>query len=67
MQDSLIAGKLFMARCQHTDEKVADFAVSLKKLFKHVYPADKALTSGILLQWVVTGLLLTQILLQGNV
>ena len=27
MQDPLTAGKLFMAHCQQTDEKVADFAV----------------------------------------
>ena len=68
MQDPLTAGKLFMARCQHTDEKVADFAVSLKKLFKQAYP-DEALTSGILLQRFVTGLLPTisqQVLLQGK-
>ena len=68
MEDPLTAGKLFMARCQHTDEKVADFAVSLKKLFKQAY-LDEALTSGILLQRFVTGLLPTisqQVLLQGK-
>ena len=48
MQDPLTAGKLFMARCQRTDEKVADLTVSLKKLFKQACP-DEALTSGILL------------------
>ena len=68
MQDPLTAGKLFMAHCQHTDEKVADCAVSLKKLFKQAYP-DEALLSGILLQRFVIGLLPTisqQVLLQGK-
>ena len=67
-QDPLTAGKSFIARCQRSGEKVADFASDLKKLFKQAYP-EELLTSGILLQHFVTGLMpriSQQILLKGK-
>ena len=57
-----------MARCQRSGEKVADFASDLKKLFKQAYP-EEPLTSGILLQCFITGLMphiSQQILLKGK-
>ena len=56
VQDPLRAGKLFISCCQRSGEKVADFADHLKKLFKQAYP-DEKLTSGILLQRFLTGLM----------
>ena len=67
-QDPLTAGKSFIVHCQRSDEKVADFASDLKKLFKRAYP-EEPLTSGILLQRFVTGLMpciSQQILLKGK-
>ena len=68
VQDPLTAGKLFLSCCQRSGEKVADFADHLKKLFKQAYP-DEKLTSGILLQRFLTGLMSPvsqQILLRGQ-
>ena len=67
-QDPLTAGKSFIACCQRSGEKVADFASDLKKLFKQAYPKE-TLTSGILLQRFITGLMpriSQQILLKGK-
>ena len=41
-REPLEAGKLFMARSQLEKERVAEFAMQLKKLFKQAYPEDLA-------------------------
>ena len=67
-KDSLAAAKMFVERSQGAQEKTADFAAELKKLFKQAYP-DESATSTVLLQRFVTGLRPTisrQILLQGR-
>ena len=40
-REPLEAGKLFMARSQLEKERVAEFAMQLKKLFKQAYPEDR--------------------------
>ncbi len=55
VEDPLIAAKEFVARNQGADEKVADFAAALTKLFRKAYPTE-ALTSSVLLQRFLTGL-----------
>ena len=67
-REQLEAGKLFMARSQLEKERVAEFAMHLKKLFKQAYPEERS-TSGILLQRFVLGLktpISTQLLLRGK-
>lgn len=54
-EDPLLASKNFNQRTQGHDEEVADFAASLKKLFKSAYPRE-AMTSAVLLQRFLTGL-----------
>ena len=44
--EPLEAGKLFMARSQLEKERVAEFAMQLKKLFKQAYPEERS-TSGV--------------------
>ena len=55
MKDPLTAGKIFIFCCQHANEKAEDFKNDLRKLFKQAYP-DEDVTSGILLQHLLTGL-----------
>ena len=64
----LEAGKLFMTRSQLERERVTEFAMQLKKLFKQAYPEEDS-TSGILLQRFVMGLktpVSRQLLLRGK-
>jgi len=66
--DCLTSSQMFMTHSQWPEEKVADFVVELKKLFKEAYPAEE-LTSAILLQRFLTGLLPSircQLLLHGR-
>ena len=66
-REPLEAGKLFMARAQNEKERVAEFAMQLKK-FKQAYPEERS-TSGIRLQRFVIGLktpISTQLLLRGK-
>ena len=68
VRDRLTSSQMFMTRSQWPEEKVADFVVELKKLFKEAYPAEE-LTSAILLQRFLTGLLPSirrQLLLRGR-
>ena len=67
-RDPLTAGKIFISRCQLPGEKAEDFANDLKKIFKQAYPEEE-LTSGILLQRFLTGLVAPvsrQMLLRGQ-
>ena len=67
-REPLEAGKLFMTRSQLERERVTEFAMQLKKLFKQAYPEEDS-TSGILLQWFVMGLktpVTRQLLLRGK-
>ena len=67
-QDSLAASHNFMSHTQQPREKVSDFAVELKKLFKEAYPEEQ-FTSAILVQRFLTGLLpkvREQVLLHGK-
>ena len=54
-EDPLIASKSFNQRSRGPGEGVADFASSLKQLFKSGYP-EEALTSAVLLQRFLMGL-----------
>ena len=54
-EDPLVASRRFNQRNQGHDEKVADFADALKKLYKTAYPRE-AMTSTVLLQRFLTGL-----------
>ena len=54
-EDPLVASRNFNQRSQSPGERVADFASSLKQLFKSGYPGE-ALTSAVLLQRFLTGL-----------
>ncbi|KAL5516223.1 hypothetical protein EMCRGX_G001504 [Ephydatia muelleri] len=54
-REPLEAGKLFMTRSQLERERVTEFAMQLKKLFKQAYPEEDS-TSSILLQRFVMGL-----------
>lgn len=54
-EDPLVASKKFNLRSQSPGEKVADFASSLKQLFKSSYPGE-VMTSTVLLQRFLTGL-----------
>ena len=68
VHDCLASGQMFMLRSQWPEEKVADFVVELKKLFKEAYPTEE-LTSAVLLQRFLTGLLppiRRQLLLHGK-
>ena len=56
-RDPLVSSQLFMARSQNPGEKVSDFVVALKTLFKEAYGAEEG-NSAILLQRFLTGLLL---------
>lgn len=53
--DPLVASKQFNQRNQSPDEKVKDFASTLKRLFKNAYP-DESMASAVLLQRFLTGL-----------
>eukprot|EP00731_Ephydatia_muelleri_P010420 Em0005g1006a len=67
-REPLEAGKLFMTRSQLERERVTEFAMQLKKLFKQAYPEEDS-TSGILLQRFVMGLKTSvsrQLLLRGK-
>ena len=67
-REPLEAGKLFMTRSQLERERVTEFAMQLKKLFKQAYPEENS-TSGILLQRFVMGLktpVSRQLLLRGK-
>ena len=68
VRDSLISSRIFMERNQAPEEKVTDFVVELKKLFKEAYPTEE-FTSAILLQRFLTGLspkIRQQLLLKGK-
>lgn len=68
VRDSLASSQIFMTRTQYPEEKVSDFAVELKRLFKEAYSTDDY-TSAILLQRFLTGLLSPirrQLLLRGK-
>ena len=54
-EDPLLASRNFNQQAQGHNEKVADFAASLKKLFKSAYPCE-LMTSALLLQRFLTGL-----------
>ena len=54
-EDPLVASRNFKQRKQDHAEKVADFADSLKKLYKSAYPGE-AMTSTVLFQRFLTGL-----------
>ena len=55
VRDSLASSQMFMTRTQYPEEKVSDFAVELKRLFKEACSSDDY-TSAILLQRFLTGL-----------
>ena len=66
--DPLTLSQLFMSRSQQPGERILDYVADLKELFTEAY-ASENLTSTILLQWFLTGLLppiRCQLLLQGN-
>ena len=68
LEDPLSAAKSFIARDQRPDEKVADFASAIKKLFRQAYPEERA-ASKVLLQRFLTGLrapISQQLLLRGR-
>ena len=68
LRDPLTAGQSFMTRRQGPSESVNDFATDLKRLFVESYP-DEEITSAILLQRFLTGLLpaiARQLLLKGK-
>ena len=55
IEDPLAASRQFNQRSQSPDEKVKDFASTLKRLFKNAYP-EESMTSAVLLQRFLTGL-----------
>ena len=55
IQDPFSASMIFTSRNQKDDERAADFAIELTKLFKQAYPEENT-TSAVLLQRFVTGL-----------
>ena len=55
IKDPITAGKIFISCCQHANDKAEGFTNFLRKLFKQAYP-DEEVTSGILLQRLLTGL-----------
>ena len=68
VRDSLASSQMFMTRTQYLEEKVSDFVVELKGLFKEAYSSDDY-TSAILLQRFLTGLdppIHRQLLLHGK-
>ena len=68
VRDSLASSQLFMARVQQPGEKVSDFAVELKRLYKEAYTSDDY-SSAIMLQRFLTGLqpsICRQLLLHGK-
>ena len=68
VRDSLTSSQMFMTRTQYQDEKVSDFAVELKRLFREAYASDDY-SSAILLQRFLTGLhpsIRRQLLLHGK-
>ena len=56
VRDPLTSSQLFMTRSQHSGERILDFVLDLKKLFKEAYSTEDY-TSTILLQRFLTGLL----------
>ena len=54
-QDPLTAGRAFTTRHQGPQERVADFATALRKLFTQAYPEEKV-TSSVLLQQFLTAI-----------
>jgi len=67
-RDPLTSSQLFISRSQNPGEKVSDFVVALKTLFKEAYETEET-TSAILLQRFLTGLLppiRRQLLLKGK-
>ena len=67
-KDPLAAAKLFAIRDQQRQEKVADYATELKKLFTEAYPTEAA-TSTVFLQRFLSGLAPSigkQVLLKGR-
>ena len=54
-EDSLAASKQFNQQNQGLEEKVKDFASTLKRLFKEGYPAE-SLNLAVLLEYFLTGL-----------
>ena len=68
LEDPLSAAKSFSAHDQRPDEKVADFASAIKKLFRQAYPEERV-ASKVLLQQFLTGLqvpISQQLLLRGR-
>ena len=69
VRDSLASSQLFMARAQQPGEKVSDFAVELKRLYKEAYTSDDYYSSALMLLRFLTGLQLSirrQLLLHGK-
>ena len=67
-QDPLTAGRAFGTRRQGPQERAADFATALRKMFMQAYPEEKV-TSSVLLQQFLTGLhapVSKQVLLRGQ-
>ena len=66
--DPFMLSQLFMSRSQQPGERILDYVADLTKLFTEAYPSEY-LTSAILLQQFITGLLppiCHQLLLQGK-
>ena len=55
-EDPLVASKQFNQRNQGPEEKVKDFASTLKRLFKDAYTAELMTSAVLLLQRFLTGL-----------
>ena len=67
-RDPLAAGKQFSERNQGSHEKVADYATSLKKIFKEAYPKESGVST-VLSQRFLAGLkpsIRKQVLLKGR-
>ena len=67
-RDLLAAGKQFSERNQGSHEKVADYATSLKKIFKEAYPKESGMST-VLSQKFLAGLkpsIRKQVLLKGR-
>ena len=65
-KEPLSAAKLFMDRVQGSQERVGDYGMALKKVFKEAFP-DELVTSAVLLQHFLNGLrpvITQQVLLQ---
>ena len=46
--DCLVSSQIFMSHSQWPEEKVADFVVKLKELFKEAYPAEELMSATLL-------------------